>query len=313
MMIYFPFLVLSVIAFGVAVGSYYKFPDSYILSNALALCSPIYFFTIALLAVFALYSEEEQLTFIKGRSLAETKVNYKYPFVFMAIGFGLAICVICNMIYTTLQSALPSIRKDEKLNEWKKQHPGANCIFKTLSFLLSFDISRFYYSKFYGLSSFSGELTNWGSFIGLLNVFSLIRIIFCFIPVLIVCLWALSVYYWGTQFYILLIEALILSVLMLLLSCIEFRVRQKQPRVQDENDYSKIKELSELFGKTMQDQKDWMERQRRSELEFARESKLSKRSQRRKQSVEEEEEDYYDELEGPVDSLENSGAKLISP
>lgn len=57
----------------------------------------------------------------------------------------------------------------------------------------------------------------------LLNILSIINIIFTLLPIIFIDIYGLIKYGWGSQYYIILIETLCLSVAMLVITIYEFK------------------------------------------------------------------------------------------
>lgn len=93
-----------------------------------------------------------------------------------------------------------------------------------LGSVMSFKVANFYYSRFFGLRSSFVPFENPTKFHTLINILSIINIIFSLLPIIFIDIYGLIKYGWGSQYYIIIIETLCLSVAMLVLTIYEFKV-----------------------------------------------------------------------------------------
>ncbi len=93
----------------------------------------------------------------------------------------------------------------------------------TVTSVFGFKVSRFFYSRFFGLHHFCAGFYKPNKFHNPLNIASGVNFAFTMAPSIIIDLVGLIWYRWGTQFYITCIEHLVLNLIIVVLTLIEFK------------------------------------------------------------------------------------------
>ena len=199
----FPFLIILFVLFLIALGGKCKDPSSQIIGNLIGLWSFVEFFIYLVLAITAYVTVSE----IR---------------LMLAVLFVWAVLILQNIIFAVY--FIKVIQKDIAFQEYKKRQKKTSNVILIISALFSFKMTRFYYTRFFGLDYFTARFENKQLYQLPLHVISLINFVVTHLPILIIDVIGLIWFSSGiTQFLITCIETIILIVLLLILTILEFR------------------------------------------------------------------------------------------
>jgi hypothetical protein len=144
-----------------------------------------------------------------------------WPLVFYGTVLAFAMLILMNLAFLII--FLVAIRKDAGYQEYRQQFCCVPGLIAALGSIMSFKVGNFYYSKFFGQRSFCVPFENPVKFHTLINILSIINIIFSLLPIIFIDIYGLIKYGWGSQYYIIIIETLCLSIGMAVLTIYEFK------------------------------------------------------------------------------------------
>ena len=140
------------------------------------------------------------------------------------------------------------IMQDKGFVSWSTIHVYAKSWIVGLSTFITLQANRLYFSRFIGFSLFSVQFSDFANIFGPINLFSVIHIIFCLLPIIVIDILGLSQISWGSQLSITLVETLILSLLIACLLCYDMsQTKKDQELLASETNYSAIKEDSNII------------------------------------------------------------------
>lgn len=198
----FPFLIIMFIFFLIALGGRLKNSSSQVLGNMIALWSFVETFAFFFLAITA---------WATAGSLI----------LMMVILVIWIIMLVTNLTWAIYFRKV--ISKDPAFQEYKKRHKKTALVILILSTLFSFKISRFYYTRFFGLDYFSASFESKDGYMLPLTIFSVVNFGVTYLPILIIDFVSIFYFSWGSQYYITCIETIFMILLILLFTLIEFR------------------------------------------------------------------------------------------
>lgn len=132
-----------------------------------------------------------------------------------------AVQLILNIAF--LAAYKKAIAKDLEFALWSSQHSRLNSFTLALSTILSFQTSRFYYSRFMGFDTLFIRFKDFNSLFKPLNVTSMVQVVFVHCTIVVWDVVQLIRLSWGTMLYVFILESLILSLLLIAFTCYEFK------------------------------------------------------------------------------------------
>jgi hypothetical protein len=119
-----------------------------------------------------------------------------WPIVFYGTCLAFAMLILMNIAFFII--FMVAIRKDQGYQEYRRQFCCVPGIIASLGSIMSFKVANFYYSKFFGLRSFCVPFENAVKFHSLINILSIINIIFSLLPIIFIDIYGLIKYGWGS-------------------------------------------------------------------------------------------------------------------
>jgi len=118
------------------------------------------------------------------------------PLVFYGTCIALAVLVLMNVVF--LFVFLTLIRRDRGYQDYRREFCCVPVGIAVIGSLMSFKVANFYYSRFFGIRSFFIPLENAVRMHTMLNIMSIINIVFSLLPIIFIDIYGLSKYGWGS-------------------------------------------------------------------------------------------------------------------
>ena len=200
---------------------------SLILSNIVALWSVVFFAACGLQTFLSYLESDYLLLLVSGGVFA--------VHVILNLGFYFAYC--------------SKISQDKGFINWVSLHGCIKCLILTFSLILSYQINRFYYSRFLGFSLFFVQFADISEILVPVNCFSLLSIITCNFPIIIIDAYRLIQMSYGSQLYSTVIETIVIASLIIIIIGFDMAKRKEiQDELGAEANYTAIKDDSKLGG-----------------------------------------------------------------
>ena len=200
---------------------------SLILSNVVALWSVVFFVACGVQTFLSYLEKDDFLLYVSGGVFA--------------------LHLVLNISFSGVYCA--KISKDKGFINWASLHGCIKCLILTFSMFLSYHINRFYYSRFLGFSLFFVQFADFTEILVPINCFSLLSIMICNFPIIIINAYRLMEMSYGSQLYNTLIETTILAALIIIIIGFDMAKRKEiQDELGGETNYTVIKDDSKLGG-----------------------------------------------------------------